>query len=136
MAATAPAADRGVVSTRPPPPRKLWALTSCIRYPMLRNKLPQNPAAERKRVSFWCQFLGVRKSGAAWLGFSDLRSLKRLRSNYEPRLQSSEGLMGQKDPPPSWLSDMAGKFMLAPSRISTGLLECPWDMAGGFLRSS
>lgn len=52
VAATAPAADRGVVSTRPPPPRKLWALTSCIRYPMLRNKLPQNPAAERKRVSF------------------------------------------------------------------------------------
>lgn len=43
---------RGVVSTRPPPPRKLWALTSCIHYPMLRNKLPQNPAAERKRVSF------------------------------------------------------------------------------------
>lgn len=53
--------------------------------------------------------------------------------------------MGQKVPLPSWLSDMAGKFMLAvdkrplssaPSCISTGLLECPGDMAGGFLQSS
>lgn len=47
------------------------------------------------------------------MGFSDLRSLKRLWSNYQPQLQSSEGSMGQKDPFPSWLSDMAAKFMLA-----------------------
>lgn len=78
------------------------------------------------------------------MDLSDSKALRRLWSNYLLWLRSPEGWMGQEDPPPSWLPDLAGKLLPAVSGRAqfcsipclTELLECPPDMTGGFCQST